>query len=196
MGKEAEAEAVWPDGGRDVGRLRFEAPKLIFRGARRRVFEGEGLAGVRADGADLILGDGVRFRLPGAASSWAEAIANPKGRLDKLGVKPGQRVAIVNLDEPGFRDELAARASVVEQGGDLDLLFYGADSADELARIGSLADRLAPRGGLWIVSLKGKAARVKDVDVMAAAKAVGLVDSKVCAFSAERTALKFTRRRT
>ena len=32
MGKEAQVEASWPDGGRDAGRLRFEPPKLIFRG--------------------------------------------------------------------------------------------------------------------------------------------------------------------
>jgi hypothetical protein len=36
---------------------------------------------------------------------------------------------------------------------------------------------------------------VKDVEVMAAAKAVGLVDNKVCSFSETRTALRFTRRR-
>jgi hypothetical protein len=30
---------------------------------------------------------------------------------------------------------------------------------------------------------------------MAAGKAAGLVDNKVCSFSAERTALRFTRRR-
>jgi hypothetical protein len=46
------------------------------------------------------------------------------------------------------------------------------------------------------VSLKGKAAGVKDTDVMAAAKPHGLVDTKVCAFSATHTALRFVRRRT
>lgn len=46
------------------------------------------------------------------------------------------------------------------------------------------------------MSLKGKLARVKDVEVMAAAKACGLVDTKVCAFSDTRTALRFVRRKT
>ena len=196
MGKEAEVEAVWPDGARDAGRLQFEPPKLIFRGAERRVFEGERLAGVRAEGQELILRDGARFRLPTPALSWAEAIANPRGRLDKLGVKRGQRIAIVNLDDPAFRAELATRAQPTDAGDGLDLIFYGADSAAELARIAAVAARLAPKGALWIVSLKGKAARVRDVEVMAAAKAAGMVDSKVCAFSETRTALKFTRRRS
>jgi hypothetical protein len=196
MGKEAEVEALWPGGEREAGRLQYEPPKLIFRGSERRVFEGDSLAEVRADGRELVLADGARFRLPTPAASWAEAILHPKGRLDKLGVKAGQRIAVVNLDDPGFVTELTATAAPADSDRDLDLLFYGAESAGELARIGTLIPRLAPRGALWVVSLKGKAARVRDVEVMAAAKAHGLVDSKVCAFSETRTALRFVRRRT
>jgi hypothetical protein len=196
MGKEAEVEALWPDGRREVGRLQYEPPKLIFRGAERRVFEGAALAGVRALDHDLVLADGTRFRLPGKAASWAEAILNPKGRLDKLGVKAGQRVAVVNLDDPDFIEELSTRTPLVWPAGGLDLMFYGADSQTELALVGELIGRLGPKGAIWIVSLKGKAATLKDVEVMAAAKAVGLVDSKVCAFSDTRTALRFTRRKT
>lgn len=195
MGKEAQVDALWPDGGRDAGRLQYEPPRLIFRGAERRVFEGAGLAGVRAEDRDLVLADGARFTLPGKAAGWAEAILNPKGRLDKLGVKAGQRVFVLNLDDAVFLEELSTRAAPIADAGDLDLLFYGADSAAELARVEDLIAMLGPRGAIWIVSLKGKAAGLKDVEVMAAAKAVGLVDSKVCAFSEARPALKFTRRR-
>ena len=195
MGKEAEVEAAWPDGGAARGRLQFEPPKLIFRGPERRVYEGERLAGVRADGCDLILAGGERFRLPTPAAGWAEAILNPKGRLDKLGVTAGQRIAVVGLDDPEFAAELAARVPSTGEAVDLDLLFYGADSADDLAAIEGLVSRLAPRGALWVVSFKGKRLKVKDTEVMAAAKAHGLVDTKVCGFSETRTALKFVRRR-
>jgi hypothetical protein len=197
MGKEAEVEARWSDGGVDRGRLKFEPPRLIFRGAERRVFQGESLAGVTAEGADLVLADGARFVLgEQAAARWAEAILNPKGRLDKLGVKAGQRVAVANLDDPEFIAELAGRtARLGDEAGDLDILFYGADSPAELDAIAAIIPRLAERGALWVVSRKGKAATVKDVEVMAAAKAAGLVDNKVCGFSDVRTALRFTRRR-
>ena len=195
MGKEADVEASWPDGG-GAGRLQYEPPKLIFRGSERRVFEGPSLADVRAEGRDLVLADGVRFHLPTPAASWVDAILNPKGRLDKLGVKRGQRIDIANLGDAEFESELTARAPRADGEGELDLLFYGADSADELARVATLVPRLAPRGALWIVSLKGKAMRVRDVEVMAAAKACGLVDSKVCSFSDTRTALRFVRRPT
>ena len=196
MGKEADVEARWPDGDSAAGRLQFEPPKLIFRGSERRVYAGEALAGVRAEGRELVLAGGERFRLPTPAQSWVEAILNPKSRLAKLGVKPGLSIAIVNLDDADFAAELRAAAPASENGAPADLIFYGADSVGELAAIADLVPRLAERGALWVVSLKGKAARVKDVEVMAAAKACGLVDNKVCAFSAERTALKFVRRRS
>jgi hypothetical protein len=195
VGKEAEVEASWPDGRVAVGRLQYEPPKLIFRGPPRASFAADALAGVRADGHDLVLAGGERFRLPTAAQSWVDAILKPKGRLEKLGVTPGLRVDVVNLDDVGFAAELGAVAPPIGGGEGLDLMFYGADSATELAAIGALVPRLAPRGALWVVSMKGKAARVKDTDVMAAAGPLGLVDTKVCAFSATRTALKFVRRR-
>jgi hypothetical protein len=40
------------------------------------------------------------------------------------------------------------------------------------------------------VSRKGKAATLRDVEVMAAARDHGLVDNKVVSFSASRTALR------
>ena len=196
MGKAAKVLARLPDGP-DEGRLQYEPGKLLFRGARRRVFEGEMLRGVRAEGGDLVLADGSRFALgEKAAASWVDAILNPKGRLDKLGVKAGTRVAVLGVADDAFVGDLADRGvePVTDLAG-LDLLFYAADSAAELARIGDLLPALADKGALWVVSRKGKAAGVKDVEVMAAAKAVGLVDNKVVGFSDTLTALRFTRRR-
>lgn len=196
MGKDAQVQAIFPDG-EDAGRLQYEPPKLLFRGASRRVFVGEALAGVRAEAGDLVLADGSRFQLgEKAAANWADAILNPKGRPDKLGVKAGQRVALLGVEDPHLAVELAARGALVTDAlVDLDLLFYAADRADDLARIANLVPALAAKGALWVVSRKGKAATLKDVEVMAAAKATGLVDNKVVAFSDTHTALRFTRRR-
>jgi hypothetical protein len=196
MGKEAQVRATFADGA-DEGRLQYEPPKLIFRGASRRVFDGEALKGVRAHAGALVLADGARFELgERQAARWADAILNPKGRLEKLGVTAGLEIGIENLEDGEFARELRAAGVGPSQGArGLDLLFYGADSGAELDRIGALIPRLAERGALWVVSLKGRLARVKDVEVMAAAKARGLVDTKVCAFSDTRTALKFVRRR-
>ena len=196
MGKDVDAIPARFTDGVDVGRLQWEAPKLVFRGAGRRVFEGEALKGLTADGPDLVLADESRFTLGVVQSErWAQAILNPPGRLDKLGVKPGMTAAVVNLDDPEFATELAGRATPSNTFSELDILVYGADSADDLARIPELIPMLADRGALWIVSLKGKLLRIKDIEVMVAAKAHGLVDNKVCSFSDTRTALRFTRRR-
>src|ERR1051325_5395618 len=184
MGKDAQVAARFADGP-DEGRLQYEPPKLLFRGRARRGFEGEALKGIRAEGPELVRADGARFTLGETqAASWAEAISNPKGRLNKIGVKPGMRVAILGVADDLLAGELAGReAVVVDDLSDLDLLFYAADSAAELAKVGDLVPALADKGALWIVSRKGKAATLKDVEVMAAAKAVGLVDNKVVGFS-------------
>jgi hypothetical protein len=197
MGKYAhDIDAAFTEG-KDRGQLQWEAPKLIFRGVARRVFEGAALAGIKSEVGDLVLADGSRFTLGEPfAGRWAEAIANPPGRLDKLGVKPGMRVAVLDVDEAAFLSELAQRTQPLNEFSELDILFYAADSEAQLARIGELVPMLSARGALWVVSRKGKAATVKDVEVMAAAKAHGLVDNKVCSFSDTHTALRFTRRRS
>jgi hypothetical protein len=197
MGKDAQVSASFPDGP-DQGRLQYEPPKLIFRGRARRAFQGEALQGLRAEGPDLVLADGSRFALgEKQAAGWADAILNPKGRMQKIGVKPGMRAAVIGVADATLTAELAeAGAQAVNELAGLDLLFYAADSAAELARIGELVPALAERGALWVVSRKGKAAVVKDVEVMAAAKAHGLVDNKVVGFSETLTALRFVRRRT
>ncbi len=197
MGKAAEVDAIFADGP-DRGRLQFEPPKLLFRGAQRRAYAGEALKGVHADGPDLVLADGARFRLgEKPAASWADAILHPKGRLDKIGVKPGMRVAITGVEDADLADELAGRgALLVTEFADLDLLFYQADDPEALRRIPELVPALSARGALWIVSRKGKAATIKDVEVMAAAKACALVDNKVVSFSEALTALRFVRRKS
>ena len=196
MGKEADNVRARFADGEEVGRLQWEAPKLIFRGAHRLVYQGMALAGIRADGGDLVLASGERFTLgEPIAGRWAEAIANPPGRLDKLGVKPGMRVAVLDLDDPDFLNELTQRTQPVNEFSELDILFWGAETMEAMARVPALIPMLASKGALWVVSRKGKAATIKDVEVMAAVKAQGLVDNKVCAFSDSHTALRFSRRK-
>lgn len=113
--------------------------------------------------------------------------------LDKLGVKPGARVAVVGVDDPEFRRLLADRTPDVTDGRpkpDSDVIFLAADSIDELMRITTLQASLRPNGAIWVVSRKGRAATLRDVDVIDAAKAVGLVDNKVASFSDTHTALR------
>ena len=115
--------------------------------------------------------------------------------LDKLGVRPGARVAIVgDVDPDGtFRALLTDRTGDVTVGmpePDSDLVFLAADSTDELAALSDLRARIRPNGGIWVVSRKGRAATIRDVEVIAAARAAGLVDNKVVSFSDSHTSLR------
>lgn len=196
MGREAHVRAVLADGP-DEGKLQLELPKLIFRSAQRRVFEGAALTGANAVGGDLVLPDGSRFELgEKQAPAWAKAINEPKSRMDKLGVKSGDRIAVIGVEDPTFTAELAERGAVpVTELKDLDLLFYGADTAAALERAPDLIPLLGDKGALWVVSKKGKAAAVKDVEVFAACRGAGLVDTKVVSFSDTLTSLRFVRRK-
>jgi hypothetical protein len=113
--------------------------------------------------------------------------------IDKLGVFPGARVAVLGVADPEFRAALEARTHDITEGTplpDTDLIFLAADSLAELAPILELQRALKPNGAIWVVSRKGKAATIRDVEVIGAALAAGLVDNKVVAFSATHTALR------
>jgi len=115
-----------------------------------------------------------------------------KSVIDKLGVKPDARVAVLGVKDELFLRQLRERAPDVSNRlrPNLDLIFFAADNQTELGKLSRLKASLKPGGAIWVVSLKGKAARIKDVDVIAAAKAAGLVDNKVVGFSDTHTSLR------
>lgn len=115
--------------------------------------------------------------------------------LDKLGVRPGARIAIVGDVDPdgSFRAQLADRTSDITLGvpkPDTDLVFLAADSTAELAPLNAFRSRIKPAGAIWVVSRKGKASTLRDVEVMAAGREAGLIDNKVVAFSETHTSLR------
>ncbi len=123
--------------------------------------------------------------------------------LDKLGVRPGMRIAIVGevetvadaAAEPkgAFAERLGERTSDITIGPptpETDLVFLAADTSAELARLADLRPRIQPAGAIWVVSRKGKAATIRDIEVISAARDHDLVDNKVVSFSATRTSLR------
>ncbi len=113
--------------------------------------------------------------------------------MDKLGVKPFHRISVIGVDDDAFWSQLIDRAVDTVKGRmrkDSDLIFFAADSLSDLQQLARLKTYLVSNGAIWVVSLKGKAAKIKDVDVIAAAKAAGLVDNKVVSFSETHTSLR------
>lgn len=176
----------------DSDRLELRGPHrldLPFKAVTAAVVKPGGALHLTHAGGALVL----EFTDAATAEKWAQRIRSPKGLLDKLGLKPESRVAVLGVTDAEFLAQAAARLvtpPASKPGAGLDFILYAADSAAELARLKVLRAHLQPAGAIWVVSRKGKAATVRDTDVMAAARAAGLVDNKVCSFSATHTALK------
>ena len=113
--------------------------------------------------------------------------------LDKLGIRPGMRVALIDIDDPEIRRLIADRTTDLTEGtpaAETDVVLLGAETPAELAPLATLTTLIRPNGAIWIVSRKGKAATLRYADLLDAAKAAGLVDNKVASFSATHTALR------
>jgi hypothetical protein len=120
-------------------------------------------------------------------------VVSTRPLIDKLGVRPGARVALIDIEDAGFRDRLAERTHDISDGVPLtesDLVFVGIDDGAGLGQLPFLRERIVPNGAIWVVSRKGRAATLRDVEVIAAAKAFGLVDTKVVSFSPTHTSLR------
>jgi len=102
------------------------------------------------------------------------------------------RVAAIGLDgEKGFLAELRERTGPPITGAprDADMIVVRFDSERELTRLPKLGQAIRRDGSIWAVWPKGRP-RFKEDAIRAAALLHGLVDVKVCAFSAELSALK------
>jgi Protein of unknown function (DUF3052) len=113
--------------------------------------------------------------------------------LDKLGIRPGMRVALIDVTDPDIRSLIGERTTDLTEGWpapDTDVVLLGADSIDDLERLAELATRIRPNGAIWVVSRKGAGRTLRDVDVIDGAKASGLVDNKGASFSVTHTALR------
>jgi hypothetical protein len=181
-------------GGRTVeGEALLETSELIFRGERRLVIQFADIRSVEASDGRLTINGDVILDLGDDAAKWAEKIRNPKSVLQKLGIKPGQQVALVHLDDPAFAAQLEQAGAHVSTGRakkNSDAIFFGAGSRADLERLAALKASLAPNGALWIIRPKG-VKTITEADTMAAGKAAGLVDVKVVKFSETHTAEKF-----
>jgi hypothetical protein len=176
----------------------LETDELIFRGEVRATVPFRTLIAVEPGP------DGLRLAWPGGeavvelaeaeAARWADRIRHPPSLLDKLGVKDGTRVAVVDPEEqisgdPAFAAELAGRAVVVVSDGPADVVVWAVDEAGDLARLAALIDRIHPAGAVWAVWRKGRR-ELNENHVREAALGAGLVDVKVVRFSATHSALK------
>jgi len=121
-------------------------------------------------------------------------VASARPLLDKLGVKPGAKVAVVDLDDPGFMKLLRERTSDIVQGKPrtpCDIVFLGATAMGDLQRLTDIKSWIEPNGAIWVVRAKGPRAALRDTDLIDAGLAAGLVDNKIVSFSETHGAMRF-----
>ncbi|HXE91477.1 MAG TPA: hypothetical protein VNK82_10985 [Terriglobales bacterium] len=194
MGQEAICKAQF--GGRwSLGKARLESHELAFRGDFGLRIPFAGMKSIAARDGRLLVkcaeGTAV-FELGPQAEKWAAKIKNPPSLMDKLGVKPGMCVAVLGVSDPDFAPTLRERlrkpvSRRLVKG--LDIIFYSATRRAELKKLAALQRYLQPAGAIWVIRPKGTP-EIKDMDVIAAGKAAGLVDVKVASFSPTHTAEK------
>jgi hypothetical protein len=195
MGQEVVCTARW--GAKSLhGKVLLETSEILFRGEERLKIPFTSIRGVKAENGELRLktDEGlVVFELGERAEKWREKIANPKSVMEKLGVKPGEPVAVIGKLDGEFLKKLKEQKSSVAPGKIVDgvgWIFLGAEKLGELGEVKRIASRMKGSVALWVVYPKGQKS-ITEVDVIGAGRKVGLKDVKVVGFSATHTALKF-----
>jgi len=197
MGREATGTVRTADA-QGKAKVLLETDELIFRGEVRAKVPFRALTVIEPgpDGLRLVWPDGEATvdLAEVEAARWADRIRNPPSLLDKLGVKDGTKVVVLDPDhdafaDGAFTDELGGRAVDVVAAGPADVVVWALDEAADLARIPALIEWIHPAGALWAVWPKGRK-ELNENHVREAALDAGLVDVKVARFSATHSALK------
>ena len=113
--------------------------------------------------------------------------------LDKLGVKPGAKVALDGVEDAWFQSLLRTRTRDITVGKPselCDLVFMHAATRADLAGIRRVKSWIEPNGAIWVVRPKGGRSELKDTDVIDAGLAAGLVDNKIASFSDTEGAMR------
>lgn len=196
MGLEAEC-TVAIGKRKSAGHARLETKDIQFRGGFRLDIPFDKIR--RAEAARGILtiehAEGIaKFELGKAAEKWALKIRYPKLLIDKIGIRPGMRVAIAGsrdgVGEASFWRDLRGRVDLLDaRTNAADCILFFANLPSELSKLSRLRRQIKPDGMIWAIYPKG-VKTIREADVMAAAKQHGLVDIKNCSFSETHSALK------
>jgi hypothetical protein len=114
--------------------------------------------------------------------------------VQKLGIRPEERVEIVGDVGPGLRrDVKEASGRGLVKSGELDVAIVLVESIDEAEEV---FDRYRPRlrdtGSLWMITRKrGHERYINQMLLVPGAKRRGLIDNKTCSIDDERSGIRF-----
>ncbi len=112
--------------------------------------------------------------------------------IEKLGIKSGHRILLLDINDANFANEVAAYEPAFAEprpAQEFNLILVGAEVKKTLARLPELRKHIVSNGAIWVIYPKGRT-EIREIDVIAAAKSAGLVDNKICRFSDSHTAIR------
>jgi hypothetical protein len=178
-----------------AGTALLESDELRFRGDTRLRIALRDVTAVSARDGVLRVEhtNGVAcFVLGDVAERWADKIRSPRTLADKLGVKRGMRVAVVNVVDEQVLADLTAQGAALISGSIPEgtaMVLFRVEQPAALAQLAPMTARIARDGAIWVVHPRGEPA-VADTVIFAAAKHAGLTYTKVVRFSDADTAEK------
>jgi hypothetical protein len=119
---------------------------------------------------------------------------NHRTTIRKLGVEAGARLEVAGDVGVELRREVkVALGRGLVRAGLLDGALVLVQSADEAeAVLGRLRPRLRDEGYLWLVTRKrGHEGYINQMDLVPAARRVGLIDNKTCSIDDQRSGIRF-----
>ena len=177
-----------------TGKAHLASEALEFTGDIKLSIPFKEVSSVEARSGQLKVcfgGEEALFAVGSQAEKWALKIRYPKGRLDKLGIKPESKVCLLGVPDQDFRAELLERTKDVSEGlrKGADFILFYAGSQEALGRLESLQRSIKENGAIWVLWPKGNKNITRD-HIFAASHAANLVDVKICAFSDTLSGLK------
>jgi hypothetical protein len=117
-----------------------------------------------------------------------------RSAVQKLGVRPDDRVEVVGDVGPGLRrdvKEISGRGLV--RSGDLDMAIVVVESIEEAEQVfDSYRPRMRDTGALWLITRKrGHDRYVNQMLLVPVAKKRALIDNKTCSIDDERSGIRF-----
>jgi len=142
----------------------------------------------------------IRLSLGDDAERWRVKIAEgPRTRAQKLGVKVGTRVTLVEVNDPSIGRECVEAGALLiddhvrDHAQPVDLILTEARTSDDLARIATLGAEIGS-GALWVIHPNG-VPEVADTAIFAAAEKLGMVSTKTMSFSVGMSAERLSMRK-
>lgn len=116
---------------------------------------------------------------------------------DKLGLRAGQRVALIAVsdsDVPALARDIASVTTALHSPHPFDMVIYQVENVFSLRRIPELAAAMSRVGALWVLWPRG-VEHIRQTHVQKAGTAAGLVDVKMASVSERLSGIRFEYRR-